>query len=127
MRARRLRPIGRRFVSALSARSLAVEQAGSSQRVAQAEILHELRRYEEERVGLGERLWDEIQTANHLISTYPEIGETVRRVRGHRSVRRFGLRHFPFFLIYREHSNYIELVALAPRSRKPNYWRSRIS
>jgi hypothetical protein len=94
---------------------------------AQAEILHELRRYEEERVGLGDRLWEEIQTAGYLISTYPEIGETVRRVRSRRSVRRFGLRHFPFFLIYREHPDYIELIALAPMSRKPNYWRSRIS
>jgi hypothetical protein len=43
------------------------------------------------------------------------------------AIRRFPLRHFPFFVIYREHQDYLELVALAPASRKPNYWRSRVS
>jgi hypothetical protein len=42
-------------------------------------------------------------------------------------VRRFPLRHFPFFVIYREREEFLELVALAPTSRKPNYWRSRIT
>jgi plasmid stabilization system protein ParE len=94
---------------------------------AEEEILHEIRWYERERVGLGDRLWTDIQAITQLISDYPQIGRVVRlsRVRG--TIRRFPLRHFPFFVIYREHPDHLELVALAPMRRKPNYWRSRVS
>jgi hypothetical protein len=94
---------------------------------AQREIAHELRWYEGECVGLGDQLWDDIQAVSQLISNYPQIGEIVGRVRTHGTVRRFALRHFPFFIIYREHPESIELVALAPMRRNPSYWRSRIS
>jgi toxin ParE1/3/4 len=95
--------------------------------LAQREIAHELRWYEEERVGLGDRLWDDIQAVSQLISTYPQVGEIVRRARTRGTVRRFALRHFPFFIIYREQPEFIELVALAPMRRNPSYWSSRIS
>ena len=62
---------------------------------AQDEIGDYLRRYESESTGLGDRLWNEIETVVDLISEYPSIGETVRRTG--RRVRRIPLRHFPFF------------------------------
>ncbi|HXH41447.1 MAG TPA: hypothetical protein VNN08_22660, partial [Thermoanaerobaculia bacterium] len=62
-----------------------------------------------------------------LIADYPQIGEVVGQARVSGAIRRFPLRHFPFFLIYREHPDHLEIVALAPTSKKPNYWRSRIS
>lgn len=91
---------------------------------AQEEIEYYLRRYESESTGLGDRLWQDIQTAVALISEYPSIGESVRRTRGF--VRRVPLRDFPFFLIYRRRDDYLQIVALAHTSRKPNYWRSRL-
>jgi plasmid stabilization system protein ParE len=94
---------------------------------AEEEILHEIRWYERERAGLGDRLWTDIQAITQLISDYPQIGEVVRNSRVRGTIRRFPLRHFPFFVIYREHPDHLELVALAPMSRKPNYWRSRVS
>ena len=91
---------------------------------AQEEIERYVRDYERESTGLGDRLWHDIQTGVSLISEYPEIGDIVRRTGG--SVRRFPLKHFPFFLIYRRWQDHLQIVALAHTRRKPNYWRSRL-
>lgn len=92
---------------------------------AQEEIDYYIRRYEAEVAGLGERLWQDIQNAVARISEYPEIGEVVRRTRN--LVRRVPLPHFPFLLVYRRRDDHLQIVALAHTSRKPNYWRSRLS
>ena len=91
---------------------------------AEDEIEYYLRRYESESAGLGDRLWADIQDVGDLISNYPRIGESVKRTGG--LVRRFPLRKFPFFLIYRERGDYLQIIALAHTSRKPNYWRARL-
>lgn len=91
---------------------------------AQEEIAYSLERYESESHGLGSKLWDDIQAAVALISDHPAIGESVRRTRGR--VRRLPLRRFPFFLIYRERDEDVQIVALAHTSRRPDYWRSRL-
>ena len=91
---------------------------------AQDEIEYYLRRYEDESPELSDRLWQDIQNVVNRISEYPDIGEAVRRTRN--LVRRVPLRHFPFFLIYRRRDDYLQIVALAHTSRKPNYWRSRL-
>lgn len=91
---------------------------------AQDEIEYYLRRYESDSPGLGDRLWQDIQYTADLISDYPDIGEEVRRTRG--LVRRFPLRHFPFFLIYRKRDEHLQIVALAHTSRRPKYWRARL-
>ncbi|MEA2326527.1 MAG: toxin ParE1/3/4 [Thermoanaerobaculia bacterium] len=76
---------------------------------------------------LSERLWNEVQTAFKLISEYPLIGEVVPRARVRGTARRVLLRHFPFFVIYRNHEDYVEVMALAHTSRKPYYWRGRFN
>ena len=91
---------------------------------AQEEIEYYLRRYDTESPGLGERLWSEIQTAVALIRDHPAVGEPVRRTGGR--VRRVPLRRFPFFIIYREREDDVQIVALAHTSRRPNYWRHRL-
>ena len=91
---------------------------------AQDEIEYYLRRYESESVRLRDRLWNDIEAVRDLIATYPQIGEVVSRTRG--LVRRFPLRHFPFFVIYRERNDYLQVVALAHKRRKPNYWKPRL-
>jgi len=93
---------------------------------AETEIAHEIRFYERESPGLGDELWTEIQRAVRLISEHPLIGSTVPRVQVKPLVRRIRLRRFPFYLVYREFDDEIELVALAPMSKRPRYWRSRL-
>ena len=45
---------------------------------------------------------------------------------GPHGTRRFLLRRFPFFLIYRERTPVeIQIVAVAHTSRKPGYWKHR--
>lgn len=56
----------------------------------------------------------------------PGVGEVVRRLRTREVIRRLPLRHFPFLLIYREHAEHLEIVALAHTSRRPGYWRDRV-
>lgn len=93
---------------------------------AEEEFRHYIAWYERHGAGLGDRLWTDIQAAVNLISDHPAGGEVVRRVRVRGAVRRVPLRHFPFFLVYREHDEYVEIVALAHTSRKPNYWHERL-
>ena len=93
---------------------------------AEEEFRYYISWYENESIGLGERLWSEIQAAIDLISSHPAIGETVRRLRVRATVRRVPLRHFPFLLVYRDHGDSLEIVALAHTSRNPRYWRGRL-
>ena len=93
---------------------------------AEEDYRYYIRWYEDETVGLGDRLWSEIQAATDLIAGYPAIGEAVRGMRIRGVIRRVPLRHFPFLLVYREHPDHIEVVALAHTSKRPNYWRQRL-
>jgi plasmid stabilization system protein ParE len=92
---------------------------------AEAEFREAIHWYEGRVVGLGNRLWREIQDAIDLIEKYPEVGETVR-LRVRQTIRRLRLSHFPFLLVYREFDDHLEVIALAHTSRKPRYWRSRL-
>jgi toxin ParE1/3/4 len=44
-----------------------------------------------------------------------------------RGTRRYLLQRFPFYLVYREHSEKIELIAIAHGRRRPGYWKRRIA
>jgi len=39
--------------------------------------------------------------------------------------RRLPLRRFPYFIVYRELQEYLEVVAFAHQSRRPGYWKTR--
>jgi toxin ParE1/3/4 len=94
---------------------------------ADEEIFNYIQYYAARSANLGERLWAEVHAAFELISDHPLIGEIVPRARLRRTARRIPLRHFPFFIIYRNCDDYIEVMALAHTSRKPNYWRDRFN
>jgi len=64
----------------------------------------------------------EVDRAIQLIIESPQ-----RWPMGPYGTRRFLLRRFPFFLIYRERSpREIQIVAVAHTSRRPGYWRQRM-
>jgi len=92
---------------------------------AETEIRAALSWYENERPGLGRELWDQLQHTFGLISEHPAIGSIVHRVIIRGTARRVPLRRFPYFVVYREHADHIEVIALAHTSRRPGYWRSR--
>lgn len=81
--------------------------------------------YESEREGLGRELWEELRETVALISEHPAIGSVVHRAKVRGVARRVPLRRFPYFVVYRERADSIELVALAHMSRRPGYWKSR--
>jgi len=92
---------------------------------AEDEIRAAIAWYENEREGLGRELWDELQETIALISEFPAIGNVVHRAKVRGVVRRVPLRRFPYFVVYRDRADYIELVALAHMSRRPGYWKLR--
>jgi plasmid stabilization system protein ParE len=89
---------------------------------AEEEIRSAIRWYSDERPELGQQLWEESQRVVELISKRPAIGNIVRRLRVGGVVRRMPLRRFPYFIIYRERDDYIEMVAFAHMRRRPRYW-----
>ena len=93
----------------------------------EAELTDAIGWYERERERLGREFWDEVQRTIALISENPAIGGLVARSRVSLPVRRVPLRRFPYFVIYRERPQDIQLVAIAHTSRRPGYWRSRNS
>jgi plasmid stabilization system protein ParE len=89
------------------------------------EIFHYVAQYDATSREIGEKLFREIRDSFELLSRYPRAGEVVPRVRLRGAARRIPLRHFPFFIIYRDLSDHVEIMALAHTARRPNYWRSR--
>jgi plasmid stabilization system protein ParE len=67
--------------------------------------------------GLGQDLIDEFDRALGQILEFPQSGSPSLR-----DTRRTLLRRFPFSIVYRVKPDVIEVVALAHRSRKPDYW-----
>lgn len=67
--------------------------------------------------GLGQDLVDAFDAALAQILEFPQSGSRYRH-----NTRRTLLRRFPFSVVYRVKTDVIEVVALAHRSRKPDYW-----
>jgi plasmid stabilization system protein ParE len=77
--------------------------------------------YYESRVpGLGGDFLIEIEGACSRLSELPLAGSPLDAEH-----RRFGLRRFPFGLIYRITSSGVQIIAVAHRRRRPGYWRQR--
>lgn len=94
---------------------------------AEAELRAAIAWYERERAGLGDEFWTEVQHALSLIREHHEIGGRVARVRVRGVARRLPIRRFPYFVVYRHREGLVEIVAVAHQSRRPGYWRSRVT
>ncbi len=93
---------------------------------AEAELRGAIEWYEEERAGLGDEFWSEVQQVLRLIGEHPSLGGKISRVRIQGSVRRLLVRRFPYFVIYRERPDHLQVIAVAHQSRRPGFWRRRV-
>jgi len=64
----------------------------------------------------------ELDLAVAAIAENPEMWP--RYVHG---TRRYILHRFPFYLVYRETADRIEIIAVAHGRRKPGYWKDRVA
>ena len=76
--------------------------------------------YRERSESAGEAFLSELDRAVEMILESPEMWP--QYIHG---TRRYLFHHFPFYLVYRQVSAKIEIVALAHGRRRPGYWKHR--
>jgi plasmid stabilization system protein ParE len=76
--------------------------------------------YRERNETAAARFRRELDRAVELIAQRPEASPPYVA-----NTRRFLLRRFPFFVVYRVYSGHIQVVAVAHARRRPHYWRDR--
>jgi plasmid stabilization system protein ParE len=88
---------------------------------AEAEYLESIAYYESKRAGLGASFLAEFE--NNMVSVckaphrYP--------VEKQPEVRRIRMKRFPFTILFRESSGAVEVLAVAHKRRRPQYWLGR--
>ncbi len=65
--------------------------------------------------------WSDINHVLDLLGRHPAIGRSIGE-----NFRAFGLRKFPYSVIYKQCNETIEIFAIAHQRRKPAYWQSRV-
>ena len=89
---------------------------------ARDELLHETLYYKSISSKLGEHFAAAVEQAAQLAAEFPGMGSPHTY-----GTRRCFPKKFPFSLVYVERQNEVYVLALAPDSRKPGYWRTRRS
>ena len=89
---------------------------------ARAELVHEVSFYTAVSRRLGERFDKAVKSAVSLASAFPNLGSPYFF-----GTRRVFPRKFHFSIVYLILGSEIFIVAIAPESRKPGYWKSRTS
>lgn len=83
--------------------------------------------YEQEQRGLGTRFLNAFQNAVQLLREPNPPLTNVQGKAGKLGARKLILHKFPFSLIVREMHQSLVIVALAHHSRRPGYWKERIT
>ncbi|MCC6194482.1 MAG: type II toxin-antitoxin system RelE/ParE family toxin [Burkholderiales bacterium] len=89
---------------------------------ARAEFLAEVVYCNQVAPGQGARFTVAVEEATARALTFPLSGSPSEP-----NVRRVVVRNFPFSVVYRPEADGIVVFAVAHHSRRPGYWRSRIS
>jgi toxin ParE1/3/4 len=89
---------------------------------AESEHLEQVAYYELQRDGLGARYLAEVEGALQVICGAPHRYPLERAP----NIRRFGLKEFPYTLIFRESSGVVQVLAVAHHRRRPGYWLARL-
>ena len=88
---------------------------------ARAELIHEVEFYTSISRKLGERFDQSVKAAVNLAAGFPDAGSP-----HFFETRRTFPKKFPFSVVYLNFEGEVFIVAIAPDSRKPRYWRSRV-
>jgi toxin ParE1/3/4 len=88
---------------------------------ARAELVHEVSFYTAVSRSLGKRFDQAVRKAVRLAAEFPDSGSPYFA-----GTRRVFPRKFRFSIVYLVQEGEICIVAIAPESRKPGYWRSRV-
>ena len=83
--------------------------------------------YERQREGLGFEFQEAIDAALDLLEDEIAPLTPVPGLAGKRGAKRLILKRFPYSIIVREHGFELVVVAFAHHSRRPGYWRDRLS
>ena len=87
---------------------------------ARLELRQEVSYYTSSSPVLGRRLAEAVEEAVGIAISFPEIGSPYLH-----NTRRVFPKKFPFSIVYLSKGTEIYVVAFAPFSRKPGYWRTR--
>lgn len=88
---------------------------------AELEFIRELAYYSKARPGVAVNFEAAVEAAVHMAARHPRGGAP-----SFRDTRAFRVKGFPFSLVYRVFPNEVLIVAVAPHSKKPNYWAARV-
>ncbi len=95
----------------------------------EAEAEHELdeaaQRYEDQRLGLGQRFLQEIAVTTERIRQFPGVGAPVKHVPAELGARHAPVKGFPYHVVYLKKGNEIRVLAIAHYRRRPGYWLDR--
>ncbi len=87
---------------------------------AETEFIKELAYYSKARPGSAEKFEASVEAATQMAVRHPNGGAP-----SYKETRTFRVKGFPFSLVYRTSEREVLVVAIAPHSKKPNYWASR--
>ena len=88
---------------------------------ARRELLKEVGYYNEQALGLGAELAQEVEEATARALAFPGSGSL-----GPAGTRFIVVNKFPFSIVYRPDQEGIVVFALAHHKRRPEYWASRV-
>lgn len=91
---------------------------------ADEEFREAARYYEARAPGLGFAFIAETHRCARLLASNPGMGSWASAEQG---LRKFGLRRFPYKLIYIDEGGDLIIVAVAHHRRRPFYWASRVT
>jgi toxin ParE1/3/4 len=88
---------------------------------AELEFVKELTYYKKVRTGSAEKFEASVEAAAQMAMRHPHGGAP-----SYKETRTFRVKGFPFSLVYRAAVDEILVVAIAPHSKRPHYWASRV-
>lgn len=93
---------------------------------ARAEYFHAVAWYENQEIGLGERLATALDSGVDFVRAWPEATSPYPGQEGVPALRRKSVDVFPFGIFYFLHNKELIIVAYAHEKRSPGYWQSRL-
>lgn len=89
---------------------------------ARAEFMAAVAYYDEQASGLGAQFIDEVERTVQRLAAQPGLGISVSAAN---HLRRWTLRRFPYYLIYRSEGDALLILAVAHQRKRPGYWQGR--